>query len=550
MPTSTDITVIENALIYTMDKERPQATALAIQNGLVLAVGTQETINKIGNVTHRVDLEGRAVIPGLIDAHIHFLDYSRSLSKVNLDGVASKEEVLRMVADKAHEVGPGRWVLGGGWNNNLWSPPDFPTQQDLDRVAPNNPVYLDRKDLHSCWVNSLALQRASITSETPDPPEAAIGRDEAGDPNGLFYESAVRLMRRAIDEPPEDAQTSMRRGFDALLSMGLTGFHDCEGPDAFAAFQELDASGDLPMRVVILLPFYKLDEAIGLGLKTGFGSERLRVGPVKIFSDGSLGSMTAQMLEPYEGRPGNYGISTIDQAVLEEAIRRAAEAGIPCAIHAIGDAANRRVLDAFAKVQSSKSKVQSESKGVEPGTLNFELVNRIEHAQLLHPDDIPRFAQLGVVASMQSIHATSDMHAADRLWGARARYGYAWRSFLDAGALVAFGSDAPVETPNPFMGIHAAVTRQDANDLPEGGWYPEERISVEEAVRAYTESAARSAPYLPHVTGTLTPGSVADLLVLDRDIFTIEPGEIKDTHPLVTMVGGVALYDQEGIFQT
>jgi predicted amidohydrolase YtcJ len=550
MPISTDITLIENARIYTMDKERSQATTLAIQNGFVLGVGTQKIVSKLGNVTHRVDLEGRAIIPGLIDAHIHFLDYSRSLSKVNLDGVSSKQEVLSMVADKAREVGPGKWVLGGGWNNNLWSPPDFPTRQDLDRVAPNNPVYLDRKDLHSCWVNTLALQKAGVTSETPDPPEAAIGRDDAGDPNGLFYESAVRLMRRAIDEPPEDAKTSMRRGFDALLSMGLTGFHDCEGPDAFAAFQELDSADGLSMRVVILLPFYKLDEAIELGLKTGFGSERLRVGPVKIFSDGSLGSMTAQMLEPYEGRPGNYGISTIDQSVLEEAIKRAAEAGIPCAIHAIGDAANRRVLDAFAKAQSPKSKVQSQANDLGPWTLDFGLVvNRIEHAQLLHPDDVPRFAQLGVVASMQPIHATSDMHAADRLWGARARYGYAWRSLLDAGALVAFGSDAPVETPNPFMGIHAAVTRQDGNDLPEGGWYPEERISVEEAVRAYTESAARSAPYLPHVTGTLTPGSVADLLVLDRDIFAIEPKEIKDARPLVTMVAGAAVHDPECIFQ-
>jgi predicted amidohydrolase YtcJ len=269
---------------------------------------------------------------------------------------------------------------------------------------------------------------------------------------------------------------------------------------------------------------------------------------VKIFSDGSLGSMTAEMLEPFEGQPGNLGISRIDQDVLEDAIKRAAVAGIPCAIHAIGDAANRRVLDAFSKIQSSKFKVQSSNRDDGLWTLDFGLVNRIEHAQLLHPDDIPRFAQLGVVASMQPIHATSDMHAADRLWGARSRYGYAWRSLMDAGALVAFGSDAPVETPNPFAGIHAAVTRQDANDLPEGGWYPEERLTVEEAVRAYTESAARSAPYLPGVTGTLTPGSVADLLVLDRDIFTIPPQEIKDARPLATVVGSKAEYDPHGIF--
>ncbi|MEO6457041.1 MAG: amidohydrolase family protein, partial [Chloroflexia bacterium] len=253
-------------------------------------------------------------------------------------------------------------------------------------------------------------------------------------------------------------------------------------------------------------------------------------GPVKIFSDGSLGSMTAQMLDPYEGHPNNKGISTIPQDELEEAIRKASEAGIPSAIHAIGDAANRRVLDAFEKAGSPNG-----------------LLHRIEHVQHLHPDDIPRFGKLGVVASMQPIHATSDMQPADRLLGERARYGYAWRSLLDTGALLAFGSDAPVETPNPFAGIHAAVTRQDENDLPEGGWYPEERLTVEEAVRAYTEGAARSAPYLPGVTGTLNIGAVADFLVLEQDIFSVEPGEIKGVKPLATMIGGDAIYDPDGV---
>ena len=558
--TTPPTTIIENARIYTMHRDLPYADALAMRDGRIIAVDGIDEVSNIPGITRRVNVDGRAVIPGLIDAHIHFLSYSRGLTKIDLDGVRSKEEALGKVAEKVRELGPGRWILGAGWNHNLWSPPDFPTRYDLDRVAPNNPVYLDRKDGHSCWVNSLALQRAGITRDMLDPPGAAIGRDDAGEPNGLLFESAVRIAREAIDEAPEDAVTAMRRGFEVLVSMGLTSFHDCEGPDAFSAFQELDSSGELPMRVVILLPYYGLDEAIHLGLRTGFGSERLRVGPVKIFSDGSLGSQTAQMLEPYEGQPDNKGIGTIPQEELEEAAVRAAAAGIPCAIHAIGDAANRRVLDAFERVQSMpsnevkgpKSKVQNPDRDVASDfglwTLDFGLVNRIEHAQLLHPDDIPRFGQLGVVASMQPIHATSDMRAADRLWGERARYGYAWRSLLDTGALVAFGSDAPVETPNPFAGIHAAVTRQDAEDLPEGGWYPEERVTVEEAVRAYTESAARSAPYLPRATGTLTPGSVADLLVLDRDIFEVDPSEIKGARPLLTLIGGEAAYDPKGLF--
>jgi predicted amidohydrolase YtcJ len=329
----------------------------------------------------------------------------------------------------------------------------------------------------------------------------------------------------------------MRDAFKVLTSMGLVGFHSPEGPDAFHALQELDTLGELKMRVVHLLAYYRLEETIRVGLRTGFGSERLRTGPVKIFSDGSLGSMTAQMLEPFEGTTNNYGIGTIPQEEMESAIIRAAEAGIPCAIHAIGDAANRRVLDAFEKAQAQITR-----------PLPPNIPHRIEHAQLVHPDDIPRFAELGVVASMQPLHATSDMHAADRLWGARSRYGYAWRSLLDAEAHLAFGSDAPVESPNSFLGIHAAVTRQDADDQPEGGWYPEERLTVEEAVRAYTEWAALSAPYLPGVTGTLSPGSAADLLLLDRDIFTVDPSEIKDACPLVTIIGGEAIFDPEGMF--
>ena len=532
------ITVIENARVYTLDRELPQAEAIAVQDGRIVAAGSRDEVRSLSGELRRVDVGGRTVIPGLIDAHIHLLDYSRSLARVNLDGVTSKEEALRMVAGTARQVEPGRWVRGGGWNNNLWSPPDFPTRQDLDRVVPDHPVYLDRKDLHSVWLNTEALRRAGITRDTPDPPGAAIGRDDNGEPNGILFESAMQLATAAIDERPEDAATALRRGFDALLAMGITGVHVPEGPECFSTLQVLDYGEALPLRVVMLLPIYRLREAIGLGLRTGFGSDRLRVGPVKIFSDGSLGSQTAEMLEPYEGSPDYVGINTLPQEELERYIIDAARAGIPSAVHAIGDAANRRVLDAF---QRARAAVHSDSE-------SSPLIHRIEHAQLLHPDDVPRFAALGVVASMQPIHATSDMHAADRLWGRRARYSYAWRSVLDAGGVLAFGSDAPVETPDPFVGIHAAVTRQDANDQPEGGWYPEECLSVEQAVRAYTEGAAKSAPYLPDVTGTLSPGSAADMLVLDRDIFETPLPDTRLVRPLVTIVGGRAMYDPEGIF--
>lgn len=544
----TQATIIENARIYTLDHANPGATALAWRNGRIAAVGTPEEMRAAVGDAVSIDLGGATVIPGLIDAHIHCLAYSQSLQRVNLDGITSKDEALRVVAEKVAQSKPGEWVVGGGWNNNLWSPPTFPTKEELDRIAPHNPVYLDRKDLHSCWVNSKAVEAAGITRDTPVPPGSAIGKDEAGEPNGLFYESAVALMRRAIKEPAQNPIDVMREGMKALSALGLVGLHNAQGQDrqadsegqaAFRALQDLDRAGELPMRVVIMIPHYDLQSVIAYGLRTGFGTERLRIGPVKMFSDGSLGSMTAELLAPYEGRPGYTGIRTIPQGEIEESLLAATAAGIPSAIHAIGDAANRRVLDAFKKARELEAAMNDG---------RTTLVHRIEHAQLLSPEDVARFAALGVAASMQPLHATSDMHAADRLWGERSRYAYAWRSLLDSGAVLAFGSDAPVEVPDPFAGIHAAVTRQDANDQPPGGWYPEERLTVEEALRAYTEGAARSAPYLPGVTGTLCPGSVADMLVLEHDIFAVDLSEIKNMRPLATLVGGEPTHDPQSIF--
>jgi predicted amidohydrolase YtcJ len=521
-----------------MDAAMTVADAIALAGGNVVTVGSVKEARAALPGARRLDAGGRAVIPGLIDAHIHLLSFSESLGRVNLTAAATKEEALRRVAEVAARTEPGRWILGGGWNNYLWSPPDFPTRHDLDAVAPNNPVKLDRKDLHSCWVNSAALERAGISATTPNPPGAAIGRDADGIPDGMLYESAVHLVERAIDEPAPDPKSLIRDGLRVLAAMGLTGLHVPEGVECLSALQHLDAAGDLPARIVIFFAYPQLGEAMRLGLRTGFGSARLRLGPVKMFSDGSLGSMTAQMLSPYEGAPGNTGIGTIEQEELEESVASAARAGIASAVHAIGDLANRRVLDAFERVRALE-----QDWGTAP------LVQRIEHVQHLDRADIGRFARLGVVASMQPIHCTSDMFDADRLLGARARYSYALRSLLSSGAALAFGSDAPVETPNPFHGMYAAVTRQDEDGRPAGGWYPEERLTVEEAVRAYTVGAAQASPYLPGVTGTLTPGSFADLLVLDHDIFHAEPGALRDTKPLLTMVGGEATHDPEGFLQ-
>ena len=310
--------------------------------GRIIAVGSREEVNAtIGsnnNEVRRLDLQGKAVIPGLIDAHIHCLGYSRSLRRVNLDGVTSKEEALRLVAEKVAQARPGEWVVGGGWNNNLWSPPDFPTRQDLDRIAPQNPVFLNRKDLHSCWVNSVALERAGVTKETPDPPGAKIGRDESGEPDGIFYENAVALVSRVsrapASTPARRCETESRcwlRWASWASTTARVGIReaDSEGPELFAALRELENAGELQARVVSLIPCYELENAIQMWMRTGFGWERLRIGPVKIFSDGSLGSMTAEMLEPYEGQANNRGIRTISQEDLEEMILSAARRECP-----------------------------------------------------------------------------------------------------------------------------------------------------------------------------------------------------------------------------
>ncbi|MDQ2807097.1 MAG: amidohydrolase, partial [Chloroflexota bacterium] len=483
-----------------------------------------------------LDGGGRTVLPGLIDAHIHFMWYAWGLLRVDLEAVPSLGAALQRVAERVAALEPGAWVRGSGWNNNLWQPNNFPNRADLDRVTGDYPAVMTRKDGHSIWVNSAALRVAGIDRASPDPPGGRIGRDATGDPDGMLYESAAMdlVYRHVPDESAAAKAEAVQRGLAAVAASGLTGFHDLEDAGTFHTFQELEAAGALPVRVVMLLALATLDASLAAGLRTGFGNTRLRVGPLKIFSDGSLGSQTAEMLAPFAGSADNCGVQTVSQEVMEAAILAAARAGIPSAIHAIGDAANRRVLDAFARARQVELGDISHADGYS----RYVLRHRIEHAQLVDPADWPRFRELGVIASMQPLHATSDMEAADRLWGARAgRGGYAWHSLQAAGARLAFGSDCPVETFDPLLGIHAAVTRQNTANEPPGGWYPQERLSVADAVRAYTVGAAYAAG-TELWQGTLSPGKVADLILLDHDPFTEAPTTIPQTRVTATLVGG------------
>ncbi len=519
--------ILFNARVYTLEARQPQASALAIDNGRILQVGQDKDI-RAGYTARGVtveDMNGAVILPGLVDAHLHLEHYALSLQKVDCE-TDTRAECLQRVAEKVRQVPPGTWVLGHGWNQNRW-PEGFGDPRDLDAVAPRHPVYLTAKSLHAGWSNALALHQAGISAGSPDPQGGRFGRDASGRPNGLLFEAAMNQMNQVIPAPTEaELVDAIREAQSILWRMGLTGVHDFDRRACFAALQKLRQAGELRLRVVKSIPIDDLPNAVALGLRTGSGDDFLRIGQVKAFSDGALGPRTAAMLQPYQGEPDNQGMLLLDAEEIFEFARLAAENGLAMAVHAIGDRANHEVLNAFAQLQSV------------PGIDRNRLRHRIEHVQLLHPDDVGRLAQLGVVASMQPIHATSDMLMADRFWGERANLSYAWRSQLQHGAVLAFGSDAPVESPNPFWGIHAAVTRQraDGNPAPQG-WYPEQRLAVLEALQAYTNGAAYAASR-EHEQGRLAPGFLADLVVVDTDPFTCLPEHLRNIQPLATMVGG------------
>jgi predicted amidohydrolase YtcJ len=519
--------LILNARIYTLDSHLPQVSALAIDHGRILQIGQAADIRgqfaMSGNTVE--DMDGAVILPGLVDSHLHLEQYALSLQKVDCE-TGTRFECLQRVAERARQTPPGAWILGHGWNQTRWEE-GFGDPRDLDAVAPHNPVYLSAKSLHAGWANALALRQAGISINSQDPQGGRFGRDATGRPDGLLFEAAMNQMLSAIPAPSaEELVNSIRVAQTNLWRMGLTGVHDFDRRDCFIALQKLRLVDELRLRVVKSIHLEDLSHAVALGLRTGFGDEFLRIGNVKAFSDGALGPRTAAMLQPYEGEPENRGMLMLDAEEVFERGRLAAENGLAMAVHAIGDRANHEVLNAFAQLQSL------------PGIDRGRLRHRIEHVQLIHPDDAGRLAQLGVIASMQPIHATSDMLMADRFWGKRAELSYAWRTQLQHGAVLAFGSDAPVESPNPFWGIHAAVTRQRADGSPDGGgWYPEQRLAVSEALQAYTIGAAYAANR-EHEQGRLSPGFLADLLVVNSDPFNCPPEELRTIRPLATMVGG------------
>lgn len=522
-----EVAWLRRGRIYPSAESPPLEGGLLIQDGRVLGLGRDEDLASAApRGASRIDLAGRTVLPGLVDAHLHLEQYALSADLVDCE-TSTLDECLVRVRARAARVPPGEWIRGHGWNQNSWG--RFGDRNDLDRAAPSHPVYLTAKSLHAGWANSAALRLASLGATDADPPDGTIVRGEDGAPTGILLEGAMSMLTRAIPAPrPSQVAPLILQAQERLWRLGLVGVHDFDGSRCFQALQLLHEDGRLGLRVIKNLPAADLGAASHLGLRSGFGDEWLRLGHVKVFADGALGPRTAAMIEPYEDDPGNTGMALLDDEELLEKAIRAGEAGWPMAVHAIGDRANHLVLDAFTELR------RQEASRAWPARRH-----RVEHLQLLHPDDRARPAQLGLVASMQPVHAVSDMPMAQRAWGKRSRYAYAWRGQRGSGARLAFGSDAPVESPNPFWGLHAAVTRRRPDGSPgPDGWIPEERLSMAEALAGFTEGPAFAAG-LEDKTGRLAPGLWADLIVLEADPLLADPDSVRDLLPCGVMTGGV-----------
>jgi predicted amidohydrolase YtcJ len=521
MPETADLILI-NGKIQTM--AGALASAVACVGERILAVGTNDdALSLRGTGTEVVDLGGRLVLPAFTDSHIHFAGFAISRTRVDLKGVTSLDEAARRVASAADRAPRGSWILGRGWLHDLWGGAQ-PTHSILDAAAPGHPVALSRNDGHALWVSGEAMRLAGVTRDLADPPGGQILRDESGEPIGVLTERAMDLVTSIIPSPSvDDLAQAIDEAMPVAHRSGLASVTCMENLDAYRAFRQLKERGRLQLRVGMCLALDAFDEEVEQIKREGRGDAWLHWTHLKFFADGALGPRTAWMLEPYDDDSSNRGICVTPPDEMRRLVERAAREGIGCAVHAIGDAANRAVLDAF-----EATRALWQPRGLRP---------RIEHAQSTTPADIPRFKQIGVVASMQPMHATQDMIVADQAWGARVAYSYAFRSLIDAGARLAFGSDCPVETLDVLQGIYAAVALRRADGYPPGGWHPEQRVTVAEAAAAYTSGAAWAEGEELR-RGTIEPGKLADLVILSDDIFVGPPEVLLQTRVEGTIVGG------------
>jgi predicted amidohydrolase YtcJ len=529
---SADI-VVTNANIRTMDAKRTVARSMAVLNGKIIAIGSDaDTRGVIGPDTRVINAGGKLVLPGFNDAHVHISGTGEQLSSVDLRDAKTPQEFVQRIKDFAAKLPKGRWILGGKWDHENWTPNDLPTAALIDAVTPDNPVFIDRLDGHMALANSLAMKLAGVNKDTKDVAGGAIVRDANGDPTGIFKDAAEGYIDRAVPEPSfEQKLEYAEAASNYAASLGVTSVQDMSAGTDVGVYQELLRQGKLKTRIYGCSPLADFKRWQNTGLHYAFGSAMLRVGCLKGYADGSLGSTTAWFFEPYLDAPNTSGLPRADVTTkMKQNIVDADRAGLQVNIHAIGDRANATILDYYE---------------------NAETVNgardrrfRIEHAQHLRQDDMARFGRLKVVASMQPMHIIDDGRWAwKRIDEKRLKGTYAFRTLLDTGAVLAFGSDSPVASLDPLFGIYAAVTRRTLDDKNPNGWIPEQKISVDEAVRAFTWGSAY-AEFQEGVKGTLEVGKLADFVLISDDIFAIDPVKIRDAKVLVTVVDGRVVYER------
>jgi len=531
-----DVVVYTNANVHTMDAARPRVSAFATEDGVFVAVG-DEAVAKV-RADRTIDLDGATVLPGLIDAHGHMRGLGEyGLGMLDFSSARSFDEVAATVADAVAGAERGAWVLGGRWDHESWPGKRLPTHHQLSERTSRNPVWLRRVDGHAGLANAAAMRLAGIDRATPNPPGGEIIRDVSGEPTGVFVDNAMDLIERAIGDASFGAEAAILKAQEMCLAAGLTGAHDMGvSPEDIAVYERLACDGRLKIRVFAMIHGAEaMDWFASRGPIVG---DRFTMRGAKLYMDGAMGSRGAWLKAPYADRPRDErgapytGLAVSDPSFIREVARDGAARGYQVTVHAIGDRGNAEVLSAF---EAARGAIPAERRQDFRGF-------RIEHAQLLDLADVPRMAAMGVIASMQPTHCTSDMRwVEDRVGSVRARGAYAWATLLRAGVPVAFGSDFPVESQNPFLGLYAAITRENAEGEPEGGWRPEERVTRTEALRGFTLGAA-FAEFTESTKGSIEPGKFADFVVIDRDVMTCDAAAIPGTRVLATVIGGEAVY--------
>lgn len=503
--------------------------AIYVKNGTIVDVGPMDAVRAAHTGVQEIDVSGKVILPGLTDAHGHLYGLGVALDTVDLVDTTSYDDVIARVKARAATAAPGEWILGRGWDQNDWPVKEFPTAAALDAAVPDHPVWLERIDGHASLANSAAMRAAGVTAATKDPAGGRIERDASGNPTGVFIDAATSVIDATVPAPTfEQRKARVLAAANAIAAQGLTAMHDAGADDeTIRAVRELIDEKRFPIRVYSMLTDNEalLNKWFTQGPLLDYGG-RLTVRSVKLYADGALGSRGAALLAPYSDDPQNSGLMIASTEHMTDVAKRALRAGFQVNAHAIGDRGVRNVIDAF------------ESARVTPAS-RF----RIEHLQVISPADIPRLARGGIIASMQPTHATSDMYWAEqRLGPERVRGAYAWRSVLNAGGRLTLGSDFPVEQVNPWLGIHSAVTRQDAKDWPAGGWYPQEALTVAEALRGFTSDAAFAA-FEEGTRGTIERGRLADFTIVEENPLTVDPTRLDEMRVSMTVVGGVVVYD-------